>query len=100
MTPLRSQTTDIRDGLSSLGAFDELARERAARETAEHTAADLARLIAHEHARVSDLERLLAVQTERADRLQRELTQAGFYCQEDVDPPSRWQCLKQAIAGR
>jgi ATPase subunit of ABC transporter with duplicated ATPase domains len=93
-------------GLADLEAFDELARERAARATAEQTAADLAELIARENARVADAKRqiadlkaLVAVQSERADKLQQELTHATFYRCEDVVPLTRWEALKIAVRG-
>src|SRR4051794_37386106 len=81
MTQLIDHTKLMPGGLGDLEAYDELARERAARGAAEETAADLAELIARENARAADAERhvaahqaLLAVQTKRCDLLQRELT--------------------------
>jgi ATPase subunit of ABC transporter with duplicated ATPase domains len=106
MTQFTDSTTLMPGGLADLEAFDELARERAARATAEQTAADLAELIARENARVADAKRqiadlkaLVAVQSERADKLQQELTHATFYRCEDVVPLTRWEALKVALRG-
>jgi hypothetical protein len=106
MTQLIDNKTFMPGDLAELEAFDELARERAARATAEQTAADLAELIARENARVADAKRqvadlqaLLAIQNERADKLQLELTHASFYRCEDVVPLTRWQALKLALRG-
>jgi hypothetical protein len=104
MTQLIDATMLVPGGLADLENFDALARERAARETAEQTAADLAELIARENARVAeaqreigDLQALLTVQSDRCARLERELAQAGFYQREDVEPPSRRQALRLAF---
>src|SRR3954467_527768 len=106
MTHLINHTKLMPGGLADLGAYAELARERAARAAAEQTAADLAELIARENARVADanrrmadLQALLAVQNERADKLQQELTHATFYRCEDAVPLTRWEALKIALRG-
>jgi hypothetical protein len=107
MTQLIDTTTLMPGGLADLEAFDELARERAARAAAEQTAADLAELIARENARVADskrrmadLQALLTVQSDRCEKLQQQLTHATFYRCEDVVPLTRWEALKIAVRGR
>jgi hypothetical protein len=106
MTQLIDNTRLMPGGLADLEAFDELARERSARATAEETAAGLAELVARENARVADAKRrvadlqaLLAVQTQRCEKLQQELTHATFYHCEDVVPVTRWEALKLALTG-
>jgi anti-sigma-K factor RskA len=96
MTRLIGDTMLMPGGLADLEAYDALEREQEARAVAERTAADLAELIARENARVADLQALLDIQSGRCARLERELTQAGFYSRDETVPSSRWQALKQA----
>jgi hypothetical protein len=102
MTHLIDDTRLMPGGLGDLESYDALERERQARLAAEQTAADLAELIARENARVAeaqteiaDLKALLTVQSQRADRLDRELAQAGFYSRDEM-PMTRWQAVRAA----
>jgi hypothetical protein len=107
LTYLIDESTLVPGGIAEVETYDELVAERKARVAAEETAAELAKLIAGENARVAaanreiaDLKALLATQTQRCDMLQRELTQAGFYTRDEVPAPStRWQALKQFVSG-
>jgi hypothetical protein len=104
MTYLIDESTLMPGGLADVETLD---AERKARIAAEETAAELAKLIAAENARVAaasreiaDLKALLATQTQRCEMLQRELTQAGFYMREEAPAPqTRWQAFKQFLSG-
>jgi hypothetical protein len=100
------EMTLVPGGLAEVETWDALENERRARAAAEETAAQLAELIARENARVmaadreiADLRALLDTQAERSEMLQRELTQAGFYRHEEVEPMTRWDALKHVFRG-
>jgi hypothetical protein len=107
MTYLSDEMMLVPGGLAEVEAYDALEHERRARTAAEDTAAQLAELIARENARVADAEReiadlraLLSTQTQRCERLEHELLQAGFYNRfDDPAPATRWSALKQAVRG-
>jgi hypothetical protein len=107
MTYLLDETTGttlIPGGLSGLETYDELARERAAREQAEATAAQLAELIAAEHRHVAEARReanelraLVDRERARADEAERELGRVIVHDMSLVAPPSVWEQMKTAL---
>ena len=97
-------TALVPGGLAGLDIYDELQRERAAREQAEETAADLAELIAREHERVAAAQRELAElrgqiveERERCDALERQLGQAIVNDYTNAPPPPRWERVKRSL---
>ena len=97
--------TLVPGGLTGLDVYDELQRERRAREHAEKTAADLAELIAREHGRVAAAERELVelrgqivAERERCDMLERQLGQTVVNDYTNWPPPPRWEPVKRALA--
>ena len=95
----------IAGGMSGLETYDELARERAAREEAEATAAQLAEMIAGENLRVFEAQREIAelralVDSERtrADEAERELGKVLMGDLSLVPPPPLWEQLKSSLS--
>jgi hypothetical protein len=100
-------TTLIPGGMSGLETYDELAREREAREQAEATAAQLAELIAAENLRVfeakrevAELRALVDRERTRADEAERELGRVIMHDMSMVAPPSLWEQAKQSMKRR
>jgi hypothetical protein len=102
-----TDATLVAGGMSGLETYDELARERAAREQAEATAAQLAELIAAEHVRVAEAKReaaelraLVERERARADEAERELGRVIMHDTSLIAPPSFWQQAKQSLKRR
>jgi hypothetical protein len=102
--PTETATTLVPGGMSGLETYDELARERAAREKAEATAAQLAELIAAEHLHVAaarreanELRALVDRERARADEAERELGRLIVHDMSLVAPPSLWEQAKTAL---
>jgi hypothetical protein len=99
-----ADTALIVGGMSGLETYDELARERAAREDAEATAAQLAEMIATENLRVLEVNREVAelralVDSERtrADNAERELGKLLMGDLSLVPPPPLWEQIKSSL---
>jgi hypothetical protein len=99
-----ADATLMAGGMSGLETYDELARERAARASAEETAAQLAELIAAENLRVAEARREVAElralvdrERARADEAERELGKLIVNDLSLVPPPPLWEQVKSSL---